>query len=126
MPRESTRWTPSMTILKGGIDFEVQERGSILRVTLLGELDRATVVKLKRWIAPRLVERGRRIVLDGRGLRHIDYRAVGPLIAWSGQLRGYGHQLLLSGWSSYLKTILLLGDMTPTLDSAAVGHRSAS
>lgn len=126
MPRESTRWTPCLTLLEGGIDFEVQERGSILRVTLLGELDRDTVVRLKRWIAPRLVQRGRRIVLDGRQLHHVDYRAVAPLIAWSDQLRGYGHQLLLSGWSTYLKTILLLGDVSPSLDSSVPARRAAS
>ena len=126
MPRESIRRTPCLTLLQGGIDFEVQERGSLLRVTLFGTLDRETLVRLERWIAPRLVERGRRIVLDGRRLHHVDYRTVTPLLGWSRELKGYGHQLLLSGWNSYLKTILLLGDQPASREAPVPSRRAVS
>jgi len=109
MPRESTRWTPRFTLLEGGSDFEIQVRGSVLRVTLLGTLDRNQLVELKRRVAPFLVKRSRRIILDGHRLRHVDYRVAGPLRDWNRALAVFDHSLMLSGWNSYLRTILTLG-----------------
>ena len=128
MPRESTRRTPRFSLLEGGLDFEVQERGPVLRVTLSGELDRERLARLRRRIAPRLVRRGRRIVLDGHGLRHVDYRAVSALLAWHRQLRAFGHDLLLARWNGYLRTILVLGAAPahPDTNTAASGRRAVS
>lgn len=126
MPRESTRWTPRLTLLEGDVGFEVQHQGPVLRVTLLGVFDRDRLARLRRRIAPDLVRRGRRIVLDGRRLRHVDYRTVAPLTAWNAELRSYGHELLLSGWSSYLKTILLLGDAAAAVEPATGARRAVS
>jgi len=110
MPRESTRRTPRLTLLEGGSTFEIQERGSVLRVALLGTLDHRRLQELRRRIAPHLVQRGRRIVLDGRRLRHVDYRVAADLRRWNDQLKSFGHALLLGGWSPYLRTLLALGD----------------
>jgi len=110
MPRELTRWTPRFTLLEGGSDFEIQVRGTDLRVTLLGTLDRNQLSRLQRRIAPYLVQRGRRIVLDGRQLKHVDFRIAGSLRKWNRALAVFDHGLMLSGWNPYLRTILTLGD----------------
>lgn len=120
MPRESTRRTPRLTLLEGGSTFEIQERGSVLRVALLGTLDRGRLQELRRRIAPHLVQRGRRIVLDGQRLRHVDYRVASDLRRWNDQLRSYGHALLLGGWSPYLRTLLALGDAPVAAPETAV------
>lgn len=128
MPRESTRRIPRFSLLEGGSDVEVQERGRDLRVTLSGELDRERLARLRRRIAPRLVRRGRRIVLDGSELRHVDYRAVGLLLAWHRELHEFGHDLLISRWNDYLRTILVLGaaPQQPDTAASASGRRVAS
>lgn len=120
MPRESTRRTPRLTLLEGGSTFEIQERGSVLRVALLGVLDRERLQALRRRVAPLLVQRGRRIVLDGHSLRHVDYRVAADLRHWNEQLKSYGHALLLAGWSPYLRTLLTLGDTPVAAPPASV------
>lgn len=111
MPRESTRRPPHLQLLDGGSMFEILERGSVLRVTLSGTLDRERLAELRRRIAPLLVQRGRRIVLDGTHLRHVDYRTASALRLWSDEVRAFDHVLLLAGWSRYLRTLLALGDV---------------
>ena len=120
MPRESTRRTPRLTLLEGGSTFEIQERGSVLRVALLGTLDRERLQGLRRRIAPHLVQRGRRIVLDGQRLRHVDYRVAADLRRWNEELKSFGHALFLGGWSPYLRTLLPLGDAAASAPETSV------
>jgi hypothetical protein len=73
-------------------------------------MDRPQLGCLVRRLAPSLSKRGRIVVLDGRHLRHIDYRAVRPLIEWNQQLGTFGHRLTLYCWGDYLKAILCVED----------------
>ncbi len=110
MPRESTRRSTKFEVLDGGTSYELHEQGATAWVALSGVLDRDRLQGLIGRVRPLLRSRGRRIVLDGRRLRHIDYRAVPALIAWSDGLRAFNHELLLYGWNDYLRTILSVGD----------------
>ncbi len=83
-------------------------------------------------VRPRLQRRDCQIVLDGRGLAHLDFRAVRDLVAWHRHLRDYGHTLLLAGWHPYHRAILILGDQygeaaaLRVAPSAAAGGTGAS
>ncbi len=110
MPRELTRRPDRFQILQGELGFDIHEQDKVVRVTLSGILDRSGLADLVRCVSPRLCSRGRTVVLDGRRLDHIDYRAVPALVAWNKAMRTFDHSLLLSDWNSYLKTILLVGD----------------
>lgn len=68
------------------------------------------LLRLVAAVRPRLQRRDRRIVLDGRGLEHLDFRSVPDLVAWHRSLRDYGHTLLLANWRPYHRAILILGD----------------
>ena len=57
-----------------------------------------------------LLGRGCRVVLDGSGLTHMDYRSTRDLIRWNRNLRQFGHQLYLQCWNDYLKAILCMED----------------
>jgi len=61
-------------------------------------------------VAPGPAKRGARVVLEGAGLTHMDYRATRSLIAWHRRLRRRGQDLYLQGWSDYLKAILVMED----------------
>jgi MFS superfamily sulfate permease-like transporter len=110
MPGESTRRLPKLHVLEGGQHFEIRQHEGVVRVALTGSLDRTALERLTNAVAPRLLQRGQRIVLDGRLLTHLDYRVAGELIDWARALSDYGHTLQLASWSTYLKTILLLAD----------------
>ncbi len=110
MPGESTRRPPHLYVLEGGLGFEIRERDGDVRVALSGVLDRPMLQRLVAAVRPRLQRRDCRIVLDGRGLEHLDFRAVRDLVAWNRHLRDYGHTLLLAGWRPYHRAILILGD----------------
>jgi anti-anti-sigma regulatory factor len=109
MPRETTRQPPHLHLVKGGLDFEIREHDGDVRVALSGTLDRNQLSQLMRQTAPRLSRRGRRVILDGQALEHLDYRVVGDLMDWARDLRAFGHRLLLTEWSTYLRTILVVG-----------------
>jgi len=104
-----TRKQPDLRVVEGGLTCEIAAREGTVRVALSGILDRRTLAAVRRRVDALLWQRGRRIVLDGARLIHVDYRAVADLLAWRRDLAPYGHRLLLSRWSSYLRTILLLG-----------------
>ena len=70
-------------------------------------------------VAPRLAGRGCRIILDGKRLTHLDYRATHGLLIWNRKLRDHHHQLLLHGWNDYLKSILVMEDWDRELGSTA-------
>jgi anti-anti-sigma regulatory factor len=132
MPGESTRRPPRLYVLEGGLGFEIRERDGDVRVTLSGVLDRPMLQRLVAAVRPRLRSRDCRIVLDGRGLDHLDFRAVRDLVAWHRGLRDYGHTLLLAGWRPYHRAILILGDQygeaaaLRIAPSAAAGRTGAS
>lgn len=110
MPRESTRRSVKLRGPGSGLDFEIQQHDLTVWVTLSGVMNRHQLARLTRRITPSLGRRGCRVVLDGGSLRHIDYRAVKPLIQWSRHLRSFGHRLFLANWSDYLKAILFVED----------------
>ncbi len=110
MPRESTRMSAVFTALDGGETSPVRVQGATVWVALSGVLDAAQLQAAAAHARPFLTSRGRRVVLDGRRLEHLDYRAVRSLLAWRRELRAFGHQLLLAGWSPYLQAILCLED----------------
>jgi anti-anti-sigma regulatory factor len=107
-------------VLDGGTSFELRERGATIWVALYGVLDAQRWEQLESRLSPLLTRRGRRVVLDGRRLFHLDYRAVRPLLVWHRTLRPFGHQLVLAGWSAYLKAILCLEDWSQELANGCV------
>jgi anti-anti-sigma regulatory factor len=112
-------------VLDGGTSFELRERGATIWVALFGVLDRPRWEQLQQRLKPLLNRRGRRIVLDGRRLLHLDYRTVRDLIVWHRMLRPYDHQLVLAGWSAYLKAILCLEDWSQELAPGCVSLPAA-
>lgn len=97
-------------ICDSGLNCEIRRQGSAVWVTLSGILDCERLNRLKGRVAPQLERRGQNVILNGRSLCHLDYRAVQPLVEWQHNLRAYGHQLLLYQWSDYLKAILCMED----------------
>ena len=108
-PRETVRTPVRLAVVRGGLAAECTVRDDAVRVALSGTLDRSTLRSVRRRVEQRLWRRGLCVELDGRRLRHVDYRAAGDLLAWHRDLKAYGHRLLLVGWSRYLRTILVLG-----------------
>ncbi len=109
MPRESTLQAARQEATRSGMEIQVRQDDRAVRVALSGILDRDGVAALAGRVAPALAGRGCRIILDGSGLSHMDYRATNDLVSWSRRLRAYRHQLFLTGWSDYLKAILIMG-----------------
>lgn len=129
-PRESIRRHVAFEVLDGGVDFEIRERGATVWITLSGVLDAERLAPLMRRVVPLLHRRGRRVVLDGRRLMHLDYRCVPQLLAWSDGLRAFDHQLLLYGWNAYLRAILRVEDwggrLSPGPVSLPAGHANVA
>jgi len=125
MPRETTRQPPHLHLLEGGLDFEIRERDGDVRVVLSGSLDRGLLNRIISTLTPRLARRGRRIVLDGAHLAHVDYRAVADLVDWGHRLGVYGHGLWLDGWNAYLRAILVLGARSNAPAPVAAGPLAA-
>jgi anti-anti-sigma regulatory factor len=121
MPRETARLSARQEAPRSRFDTEIAHTGRTVRVSLSGILDDDGVTDLAARVQPRLSGRGMRIVLDGRGLAHLDYRAIPGLIAWYRRLRGYGHELYLHGWSDYLKAILVMEDWEGELGGSSAG-----
>ncbi len=109
-PRELTRLPGRQEAAGTLTEIEIRQNERAVWVTLSGILDRAGVEKLIARVTPRLDQRGRRIVLDGSRLAHLDYRATGALVAWNRRLKAFHHQLYLHGWSDYLKAIVVMED----------------
>lgn len=109
-PRELTRQSGRQEAAGTLTEIQIRQNERAVWVTLSGILDRAGVEKLIARVAPHLDRRGRRVVLDGSRLSHLDYRATGVLIAWNRRLKAFHHQLYLHGWSDYLKAIVVMED----------------
>ncbi len=125
MPRELARQSVRQEAAGSHLEtleVEVRQTDRTVRVTLSGSLDRAGVRRLVSRVAPMLLGRGWRIILDGSRLSHLDYRATSSLVMWNRQLRQFRHQLYLHGWSDYLKAILVMEDW----DSELVGGSDSS
>ncbi len=121
MSRELTRQfsrTESAPARRDHLQIQVSHFERTVRVTLSGTLDCTGVEKLISRVAPRLVSRGCRIILDGSRLNHLDFRATHSLIRWNRQLRDFHHQLFLQEWSDYLKAILVMEDWDRELGAA--------
>ena len=125
MPRELTRQSVQQESTGSRLEtleVEVRQSDRTVRVTLSGVLDREGMRLLVQRVAPRLLGRGWRIILDGSRLAHLDFRATSSLLLWNRQLRQFRHQLFLHGWSDYLKAILVMEDW----DSELVGAPGSS
>lgn len=109
MPVWRNRNAHQFRIYEGGLNFEIRTMGQELLISLTGALDADMLTLLQASVAPRLSQRGRRVVLDGSRLDHLDYRVVPRLLDWHVMLKSFQHELLLADWSNYHKTILLLG-----------------
>jgi anti-anti-sigma regulatory factor len=92
------------------MEIQVRRMDRAVWVSLSGILDRDGMTALANRVAPGLAGRGARVVLEGSGLTHMDYRATRSLVAWHRHLRRRGHALYLQGWSDYLKAILAMED----------------
>ena len=110
MPREMTRQFVWQEATGSRLEIEVRHGKRAVWVALSGILDRQGVERMISRVAPRLAGRGCRIILDGKRLTHLDYRATHGLIMWNRKLRDHHHQLLLHGWNDYLKAILVMED----------------
>lgn len=121
MPRESTQQSARQEAARSTLDMEITHRDRTVWVSLSGILDRPGLDAMLGRIALKLGDRGRRIVLDGSGLIHMDYRCTGPLLAWNRTLKQYGHQLYLRNWSDYLKAILVMEDWDRELGAPEPG-----
>ncbi len=110
MSREMTRQSLRQEAGGNYMDIEVSSKDMIVRVSLSGSLDQAGLERIIRKVAPKLSARGYRIIVDGSGLTHMDYRTTGSLIRWNRNLRQFRHQLYLQNWSDYLKAILCMED----------------
>jgi len=109
MPRESTLQSVRQEAARTDLEIRVTQKERTVWVALSGILDRDGIAALAGRVAPVLAGRGCRVILDGTGLTHMDFRATTDLVAWNRQLRDYRHQLFLQGWSDYLKAILVMG-----------------
>ena len=121
MSRELTRQfkrNDSTPVRLDHLQIQINQSERTVRVSLSGTLDCAGVEKLISRVAPRLVSRGCRIILDGSRLTHLDFRATHSLICWNRRLRDFNHQLYLREWSDYLKAILVMEDWDRELGAA--------
>ena len=110
MSRELTRQSPRQEAGGNYLDIEVSSKDMTVRVSLSGLLDQAGLERIIARVAPRLLARGCRVIVDGSGLSHMDYRTTRSLIRWNRNLRQFRHQLYLQNWSDYLKAILCMED----------------
>lgn len=111
MPRRETRPMDATSLA-----YRLSHGDGLVRVSLAGILDREGCHEMMRRVTLQLRGRGRQVILDGRGLMHMDYRCVQPLVRWSRGLRSYGHCLQLVGWSAYLEAILAMEDWDRELE----------
>lgn len=110
MSREMTRqsvWTENKP---SSLGIQVQQVDRTVRVTLSGILDQPGMQQLVARVAPVLPETGCRVILDGERLTHLDYRVTRSLLRWHRNLKQFGHQIYLRGWSDYLQAILCMED----------------
>ena len=117
MPRELTRQSVGQEAANSRLRIKVTIKERAVWVSLSGILDRRGVEGIIARVTPHLHDRGRRIVLQGDRLLHLDYRATRHLILWNRNLRQYGHRLFLQGWNEYLKAILCMEDWDRELDA---------
>ena len=116
MPGEKAHQSPERLSRTGVLDFTVSQHGRAVWVSLSGVLDRDGIDRLVRHVHPLLTGREAEVVLDGRRLLHVDYRAVRLLVQWHRSLRVFGHRLSLARWSRYLQAIVSLEDWAGELE----------
>ncbi len=110
MPRELTRQSARQEAGGSHLDIEVSSQDKVVRVALSGVMDDEGLKRVTARVAPHLLGLGYRLILDGAGLWHLDFRATGSLIRWNRTLRQFGHQLFLQNWNDYLKAIVCMED----------------
>jgi hypothetical protein len=121
MPRELTRQLVWQEATGSRLEITVSYKERAVWVALSGILDRQGVQRMICRVAPRLSERGCRIILDGKRLTHLDYRATHGLLIWNRKFRDHHHQLFLYRWSDYLKAILVMEDWDRELGAMPTG-----
>jgi hypothetical protein len=120
--RELARQSTRQDAARSCFELDVRQTDRTVRVTLSGILDGQGVEKMVGMVAPRLASRGFRVIVDGSGLTHLDYRATASLVRWNRNLRAFHHQIFLSGWNDYLKAILLMEDWDSELSARPLGE----
>ncbi len=110
MPREWTPQSKRQEAHSSHLDIEVSSKETTVRVALSGILDEEGLQRVTLQVAPLLLGLGYRVILDGSGLTHMDYRCTRALIRWNRNLRQFRHQLFLQSWSNYLKAIVCMED----------------
>ena len=110
MPREMTLQSARQEAAGSTMEMEIRHKDRTVWVSLSGILDRPGLARMIARLGGLMTSRGHKVVLDGRQLVHMDYRATPPLLAWNRRLRAYHHHLYLHGWSDYLKAILVMED----------------
>ena len=121
MPREATRQSAHRMEAEGRLQIRISQKDSTVRVVLSGILDSQGVERIVAGTTPLLLRRGYRVILDGSGLAHLDYRATRQLIRWNRHLRRFRHRLFLLNWSDYLKAILCMEDWDRELGGESTG-----
>lgn len=121
MSREGTRQPVRQEAARTPTEIQIRRNERGVWVSLSGMLDKDGVAALAARVAPGLAGRGARVVLDGSGLTHMDYRATRDLVAWHRRLRRRGQALYLQGWSDYLKAILVMEDWDCDRSQAPAG-----
>ncbi len=110
MPRELTRQSVRQEAGGSHLDIEVSSKDMTVRVALSGVLDQSGLERVIARVATLLSGRGCRVILDGSGLIHMNYRCTSDLIRWNRNLHQFRHQLYLQNWNDYLKAILCMED----------------
>jgi len=118
MPRELTRQSVRQEARGSQLDIEVNSKDMTVRVALSGILDQEGLERVILRVAPLLLGRGCRVVLDGSNLTHMDYRCTKGLIRWNRNLRQYRHQLFFQNWNNYLRAVLCMEDWERELPMA--------
>ncbi len=93
--------------------------GGVLKLAVEGEVGRELVVELDALLDQLAGTGVTRVVIDFSQAHHIDYRAVGILVARAETLRALDGDLKLSGLSSFLKAILRSGGAHGNFDTYA-------
>ena len=91
-----------------GLDVDVVVTGRVAHVRVAGELDVATVPKLRAALAPLGRESGDEVVVDVAGLTFADASALGALVAAHTRAEAAGARLVVRNPSPLLERMLAI------------------
>jgi anti-sigma B factor antagonist len=109
-----------------GLDVEVVVDGRRALVRVAGELDAATVPKLRAALAPLGHRSGDVVVVDLGGLTFADASALGALVAVHARIEAAGARLVVRQPSPLLQRMLTITRVSEVLTVDHVGDVPAS